>query len=94
MRRRNHDDDTGLTDLHRAQPVYHRDAADGVLTCDFAADLGHFPDCHRFVAIVIESQGCTSTGIVTDYALEGYTGPVATAKQEGFEDPGIDRRAG
>jgi hypothetical protein len=39
-----------LADIHRAQPVYHRDAADGVLTCDFAADFGHFPDCNRFVA--------------------------------------------
>ena len=49
-----HHDDAGLTDLHRAQPVHHGDAADGVLAGDLAPDFRHFADRHRFVAFVFE----------------------------------------
>src|SRR3954463_11138591 len=45
MRRSGKDRNAGFADLHAAQAMDHRDAADGKLSGDFASNVRHFADC-------------------------------------------------
>ena len=79
--------------FERAQPVHHGDTADGEFGGDRCADFRHFPDCHSFVAFVIETKGRPASGIVTDHTLKSYTGAVQTLQEAVFEGSEVDRAA-
>src|SRR2546423_12206428 len=60
MRRRDHDGDTGFTDLQPAQAMDHRDAPGLEGAGDLTADLRHHLDRHRLIAFVLQKLGWTA----------------------------------
>ncbi len=93
MRRRYDHRHAGLADLHAAQTVNHRDAADRMRARDLAPDLGHHLHRHRLVAFIIQELGAAAFGVVPHHAFEVHHRAIFAPQQLLRDSGGVDRLA-
>ena len=69
-------ENAGFANFEAAEAVNDSDAMDSEFLMEQLANLSHLGEGHRLVGFVVEIQGATTVGFVTDKPIEGNDGTV------------------